>query len=80
MHTHAPTHPGRESHLRVSFIGADTLLCSAEWNLMSEAQDCESPTGQRLARAENGGGNNEERREEGRVQNRKDPEKMRGGG
>lgn len=52
--THAHTHTGRESHLRVSFIGADTLPCSGEWDLMSEAPACDSPTGQPLVRAENG--------------------------
>lgn len=53
--TYTHTHTGRESHLCVSFIGADTLPCSSEWDLMSEAPACDSPMGQPLVRAENGG-------------------------
>lgn len=37
----------------MSFIGDDTLLCSCEWDLMSEAPACNSPMGQPLVRAEN---------------------------
>ena len=54
-HTHIYTHTGQESHLCVSLIGADTLPCSGEWDLMSEAPVCDSPTGQPLVRAANGG-------------------------
>lgn len=69
-HTLAHAHTGRESHLRVSFIGADTLPCSGEWDLMSEAPACDSPTGQPLVRAENGGEITREGEREGEGQQR----------
>lgn len=59
-HTHTPMHTlthlftGRQSHHNVSFIGADTLQCSSEWDLMSEAPAYDSPTGQPLIKVQNG--------------------------
>lgn len=59
-HTHTPMHTlthiytGRQSHHNVSFIGADTLQCSSEWDLMSEAPAYDSPTGQPLIKVQKG--------------------------
>ena len=38
-------HTVQESYLCVSFIGADTLPCSSEWDLMSEPQSVIRPRG-----------------------------------
>lgn len=46
--TQRHTVTGRESHICVSFIGDDTLLCSNKWVLMSDGPAYESPTGQPL--------------------------------
>lgn len=51
--THLCSVPGG-SLMAVSFIGVDTLPCSGEWDLMSEAPACDSPTGQPLVTAGNG--------------------------
>lgn len=53
-HSQTRMHTGQQSHHNVSFIVADTLPCSSEWDLMSEAPAYDSPTGQPLIKVQKG--------------------------